>query len=333
MDTNARFYEHSLKLWEGLSRDLNYNVMFSQRGVVNLCHSPAEMEGALRRGNAMRLNGIDAEWLDLAQVKKRVPLLDTSSHVRFPVVGGLLQPRAGTARHDAVAWGFARGANSRGVDILQNCEVTGFQRQGNRIAAVETTRGTIRAKKIGLAVAGSTTLLAEKAGLRLPIESHLLQATVSEPLKPCLDLVVTSLVYHFYVSQSDKGELVMGAGLDGYNSYSQRGTLPAMEEIIESLLELFPAFGRVRQLRKWAGVMDMSMDGSPIISKTPIDNLYLNAGWCYGGFKATPGSGWVFADTIANDRPHPLNEGFSLERFATGHTIDERGAGPTPGYH
>ena len=333
LDTNARFYEHSLKLWEGLSRDLNYNTMFSQRGVLNLCHSPGEAEGAQRRGNAMRLNGIDAEWLGPDEVKRRVPLLDTSAHVRFPVVGGLLQPRAGTARHDAVAWGYARAADARGVDILQTCEVTGFQRQGSRITAVETTRGTIRAKKVGLAVAGSTTVVAEKAGLRLPIESHLLQATVSEPLKPCLDLVVTSLVYHFYVSQSDKGELVMGAGLDGYNSYSQRGTLPAMEEVIESLLELFPAFGRVRQMRKWAGVMDMSMDGSPIIGKTPIDNLYLNAGWCYGGFKATPGSGWVFAHTIAHDGPHPLNEGFGLERFATGHTIDERGAGPTPGYH
>jgi sarcosine oxidase subunit beta len=333
LDTNARFYEHSLKLWEGLSGDLNYNVMFSQRGVLNLCHSPAEMEGALQRGNAMRLNGIDAEWLELAEIKRRVPLLDTSSHVRFPVIGGLLQPRGGTARHDAVAWGFARGADSRGVDIIQNCEVTGFRREGNRITAVETSRGVIAVKKIGLAVAGSTTVLAEKAGLRLPIESHLLQATVSEPLKPCLDMVVTSLVYHFYISQSDKGELVMGAGLDGYNSYSQRGTLPAMEEVIEALVELFPAFGRVRQMRKWAGVMDMSMDGSPIIGKTALDNLYLNAGWCYGGFKATPGSGWVFAYTIAEDRPHALNDGFSLERFATGHTIDERGAGPTPGYH
>jgi sarcosine oxidase subunit beta len=333
LDANARFYEHSLKLWEGLSQDLNYNVMFSQRGVLNLCHSDGEVEGALRRGNAMRLNGIDAEWLTVENIKRRAPLLGLSPHARYPVMGGLLQPRGGTARHDAVAWGYARAADARGVDILQNCEVTGLKREGNRIVALETARGTIRAKKVGLVAAGHTTLLADMVGLRLPIESHLLQATVSEPLKPCLDLVVTSLVYHFYVSQSDKGELVMGAGLDGYNSYSQRGTLPAIDEVIESLIELFPAFSRVRQLRKWAGVMDMSMDGSPIIGKTPIDNLYLNAGWCYGGFKATPASGWVFADTIAHDRPHALNEPFRLDRFATGHTIDERGAGPTPGAH
>jgi methylglutamate dehydrogenase subunit A len=333
LDTNAHFYEHSLKLWEGLSQDLNYNVMFSPRGVLNLCHNHGELEAASRRGNAMRLNGIDAEMLSVADIAAKVPILDVSRHARFPVAGGLLQPRGGTARHDAVAWGFARGADQRGVDILQNCEVIGIRRDGNRVLGVETTRGYIGASKVGVAVAGNTTLIADMVGLRLPIESHLLQATVSEPLKPMLDTVVTSGMLHYYVSQSDKGELVMGGSLDGYNSYSQRGTLPMIEDVIESALEMFPVFSRLRQLRKWAGVMDMSMDGSPIIAKTPIDNLYLNTGWCYGGFKATPGSGWVFAHTIAQDRPHPLNAGFSLERFAQGATIDERGAGPIPGAH
>ncbi len=316
LPANARFYEHSLKLWEGLSRELNYNVMFSQRGVLNLAHSDAQMDAYARRGNAMRLNGIDAVLLDRDGVRDMVPQLDFSAAARFPIRGGLLQPRGGTARHDAVAWGFARAADARGVDIIQNCEVTGILREGDRVTGVETTRGTIRAGKIGLAVAGHTGHVAAMAGLRLPIESHLLQAAVSEPLKPLLDTVVTSGAAHVYVSQSDKGELVFGGDLDFYNSYAQRGNLPAIASFTTALIALFPGFGRLRLMRHWGGVMDMTMDGSPIIGKTPLRNFYIDGGWCYGGFKATPGSGWVFAHTIANDAPHPLNEAFSLERFA-----------------
>ncbi len=330
---NAHFYEHSLKLWEGLSQDLNYNVMFSQRGVLNLAHSDGQMESFARRGNAMRLNGIDAELLDRAAVAAMVPLLDCSQKARFPVHGGLLQPRGGTARHDAVAWGYARAADALGVDIIQNCEVTGIKRAGGRVVGVETTKGEIAAAKVGIAVAGHTSQLAEMAGLRLPIESHLLQAMVSEPLKPVLDTVVTSGATHMYISQSDKGELVMGGDLDGYNSFAQRGNLPIIEHVVASVLALFPTFGRLRLMRTWGGIMDMSMDGSPIICKTPLDGFYINGGWCYGGFKATPGSGWVYAHTIANDNPHPFNEAYTLERFAEGYVIDEKGAGPTPGAH
>ena len=333
LEPNAHFYEHSMKLWEGLSADLNFNVMFSQRGVLNLAHTDIQLEAAARRGNAMRLNGIDAELLDRQAVQERVPLLDCSRDARFPVVGGLLQPRGGTARHDAVAWGYARGADRFGVDIIENCEVTAIRRDGGRVSGVETSRGTIDAGKIGIAVAGHSGHVAAMAGLRLPIESHVLQAMVTEPVKPVLDTVVTSGASHMYVSQSDKGELVMGGDLDGYNSYAQRGNMPIIEHVAAGLLALFPAFSRLRILRSWGGVMDMSMDGSPIIAKTPIDGLYLNGGWCYGGFKATPGSGWVFAHTIAEDRPHPLNAAFTLERFAAGRTIDEKGAGPVPGAH
>jgi sarcosine oxidase subunit beta len=316
-----------------LSRDLNYNVMFSQRGVVNLAHSDAQMDAFGRRGNAMRLNGIDAVLLDREAVRSMVPDLDFSPRARFPIYGALVQPRGGTARHDAVAWGFARAADSRGVDIIQNCEVTGIKRDGGKVIGVETRRGTILAGKVGLAVAGHTGHVAAMAGLRLPIETHLLQAAVTEPLKPILDTVVSSGAAHVYVSQSDKGELVFGGDLDFYNSYSQRGNLPAVGLFTTALLALFPRFGRLRMLRHWAGVMDMTMDGSPIIGKTPLENFYIDGGWCYGGFKATPASGWVFAHTIANDKPHPLNEAFTLERFASGHTIDEKGAGPTPGAH
>jgi heterotetrameric sarcosine oxidase beta subunit len=330
---NAQFYEHSLKLWEGLSRDLNYNVMFSQRGVLNLGHSDAHMDAHARRGNAMRLNGIDTVLLDREGVRTMVPDLDFSPRARFPIQGGLLQPRGGTARHDAVAWGYARAADARGVDIIQNCEVTGILREGDRVVGVETTRGTIRAGKIGLAVAGHSGHVAAMAGLRLPIETHLLQAAVSEPLKPCLDTVVTSGAAHVYVSQSDKGELVFGGDLDFYNSYAQRGNLPALTTFTTALIALFPRFSRLRMMRSWGGVMDMTMDGSPIIGKTPLRNFYIDGGWCYGGFKATPGSGWVFAHTIANDAPHRLNEAFSLERFARGESIDEKGAGPIPGAH
>jgi len=333
LEPNAHFYEHSLKLWERLSADLNYNVMFSQRGVINLAHSYADLDTYSRRGNAMRLNGIDAELLTREDVAEKVPLLDCSARSRYPIMGGLMQRRGGTARHDAVAWGYARGADGRGVDIIQQCEVTGVQRNGNRIDAIETTRGVIRAKKFGLAVAGHSGHVAAMAGLRLPIETHVLQALVSEPVKPILDTVVTSGAVHFYVSQSDKGELVLGGDLDMYNSYGQRSNLPPVEHAVQALISLFPCFSRLRMLRTWGGVMDMSMDGSPIIGKTPLDNLYINCGWCYGGFKATPASGWCFAHTIANDQPHELNAAFTLDRYELGKAIDEKGAGPYPWVH
>src|SRR5215470_1208140 len=333
LEPNAHLYEWSLKLWEGLSSDLNFNVMFSARGVLNLAHSDAQMDQHARRGNSMRLNGIDAELLDREEVRTMVPDLDFSSRARFPIYGALLQRRGGTARHDAVAWGYARGADRRGVDIIQNCEVTGIRVEQGRVRGVETTRGTILADKVGLAVAGHTSHVAAMAGLRMPIESHVLQAFVSEPLKPFLDTVVTFGVGHFYVSQSDKGELVMGGDLDMYNSYAQRGNLPLVEHTLAAGLAILPMMSRLRMMRLWGGVNDMTMDGSPIIGKTPIEGLYINGGWCYGGFKATPASGFVFAHTIAQDRPHPLNEAFTLDRFARGAVIDERGAGPTPNAH
>ena len=330
---NELFYEHSLKLWEGLSQDLNFNVMFSQRGVINLAHTDAQVDAHQRRGNAMILNGADGVWLNKHEVKARAPLLDISDSPRFPIKGGLLQPRAGTARHDAVAWGFARAADARGVDIIQNCEVTGIDIENGGVVGVKTSRGAIKAKKIGTAVAGHTGHIAAMAEMRLPIESHVLQAMVSEPVKPCLDTVVTSGATHTYISQSDKGELVMGGDLDLYNSYAQRGNFPRIEEVVASVISMFPAFSRLRLMRTWGGVMDMSMDGSPIITKTDINGFYINGGWCYGGFKATPGSGWVFAHTIANDTPHKLNEGFALNRFERGYMIDEEGSGATPNAH
>jgi len=330
---NAQFYEHSLKLWEGLSRDLNYNVMFSQRGVVNLAHSDAQMDAFGRRGNAMRLNGIDAILLDREAVRSMVPDLDFSARARFPIYGALLQPRGGTARHDAVAWGYARGADSRGVDIIQNCEVTGIKRDGDKVVGVETTRGTIMAGKTGLAVAGHTGHVAAMAGFRLPIETHLLQAAVSEPLKPILDMVVSSGAAHVYVSQSDKGELVFGGDLDFYNSYSQRGSLGTIEEVLANAVALFPAISRLRLMRAWAGVMDMTMDGSPIMGTTPVEGLMIDGGWCYGGFKATPAAGWCLAHALAHGAPHPLAEPFSLQRFRTGRVLSERGAGPRPYAH
>ncbi len=330
---NAHFYEHSLKLWEGLSQDLNYNVMFSPRGVLNLAHSDSEMEAFSIRGNAMRLNGIDAELLLPDQVREFVPHLDCSNNTRFPIFGALLQKRGGTARHDAVAWGLARAADSLGVDIIQNCEVTGIKINGNRVTSLQTSRGEIQAGKVGLAVAGNTSRLAAMAGLKLPIESHVLQAMVTEPLKPIIHTVVTSSASHVYVNQTDKGEVLFGGDLDMYNSYAQRGNLPRVEYVIQSVLTLFPCLRRVRLMRTWGGVMDMTMDGSPIISKLPIDNMYLNGGWCYGGFKATPGSGWCFAHTIANDKPHALNQPLSLERFSTGELLDENGSGAFPNSH
>jgi len=333
IEGNTQFYEKSMQLWEGLSQDLNYNVMFSQRGQVNLCHSPAQMDAAARRGNIMRLNGIDAELLSRDDLIKKIPILDYSPGARFPIFGGLWQQRAGTARHDAVAWGYARGASNRGVDIVQGCEVTGFIREGGRISGVETTRGPIRAGKVGLAVAGHTSHLGAMAGLRLPIETHILQAFVTEAIKPVIDVVVAFGAVHFYVSQSDKGGLVMGGDLDGHNSYGQRGDLPIVEETMAAAKSLVPLISRLRLVRHWAGVMDMTMDGSPIICKSPVDGLYINGGWCYGGFKATPASGWCFAHTLATGRPHKLNERFTLDRFHRGHQLDEKGMGPTPWAH
>ena len=333
LDENAHFYEASVKLWEGLSADLNYNVMFSQRGMIRTGHFDAQVQALLRRGNGMRLNGIDAVFLSREKVRRLAPALDFSSTARFPITGAFFQPRAGNARHDAIAWGFARAADARGVDIIQNCEVTGFAIEHGRVLGVETTCGFISAEKVGLAVAGHTGHVAALAGLTLPIEAHLLQAMVTEPVKPILDTVVSFGAGHFYTNQTDKGEIVMGGDFDGYNSYAQRGNLPMIEHVAAAAITAFPCFGRLRIMRHWAGVMDMTMDGSPIIGKTPIDNLYLNGGWCYGGFKATPASGWCFAYTIAQDRPHSLNAPFNLDRFARGYTIDERGAGPYPGLH
>jgi sarcosine oxidase subunit beta len=329
---NNRFYEKSLQLWEGLEQDLNFNVMMSQRGVINLYHSDSQRDVYARRGNSMRLNGIDAELIDREQVRQLVPILDFDN-ARFPVQGGLLQRRGGTARHDAVAWGFARGADRLGVDIIQNCEVTGVSRDGGRVVGVETTRGTIAAPKIGIAVAGHTSHVAAMAGLRLPIETHVLQAWVSEAVKPVLDHVVTFGAGHFYVSQSDKGGLVFGGGLDGYNSYAQRGTLPEGEHVLSEGIAMIPLFSRLRVLRQWAGVMDMTFDGTPLICKTPVQGLYINGGWCYGGFKAVPGSGWCFAHTVAKDAPHELNAAMTIERFREGGMIDEKGAGPFPWLH
>jgi sarcosine oxidase subunit beta len=329
---NIPFYEWSMKLWEGLEQDLNYNAMVSQRGVLNLFHSDAQRDAYARRGNAMRLHGVDAELLDREQVRALVPLLDFDN-ARFPIQGGLLQRRGGTVRHDAVAWGYARAADSRGVDIIQNCEVTGIAVEDGAVVGVETSRGRIRAGKVGLACAGNSSRVAALAGLKLPIESHVLQAFVSEGLKPLVDGVITFGAGHFYVSQSDKGGLVFGGDIDGYNSYAQRGNLPVVEDVVEGGLAILPALGRLRLLRQWGGLMDMSMDGSPIIDKTPVRGLYLNAGWCYGGFKATPASGWCFAHTIAHDAPHALNAAYRLYRFATGNLIDEKGVGAQPNLH
>ncbi len=333
LDDNAHFYEWSLKLWHQLSQELNYNVMFSPRGVINLAHTEGQRDQMFQRGNRMLLNGIDAEWMSRSEIARHVPHLDCSDNARFPIFGGLMQRRGGTARHDAVAWGYARAASALGVDIIQNCEVKGFTREGNRITSVQTTLGNIGAGQVGIAVAGHSGVVAGLAGLKLPIESHVLQAFVSEPLKPIIDTVITYGAGHFYISQSDKGEMVMGGDLDFHPSYSQKGNLPILQDAIANGLQMFPILSRVRMLRHWGGIMDMSLDGSPIISKTPIDNFYINGGWCYGGFKATPASGWVFAHTIAHDAPHTLNRAHSLDRFETGKMIDDKGAGPTAQWH
>jgi methylglutamate dehydrogenase subunit A len=330
---NTPFYEWSMKLWEGLERTLNYNAMVSQRGVLNLYHSDGQRDAYARRGNAMRLHGIDAELLDRDAVRTMAPFL-AFDDTRFPIEGGLLQRRGGTARHDAVNWGYARAASALGVDIVQNCAVTGFLRdQSGAVVGVETSRGAIRAGKVGLAVAGMTGVVAGYAGLTLPIESHVLQAFVSEGLKPVIPGVITFGAGHFYISQSDKGGLVFGGDIDGYNSYAQRGNLPVVRDVCEGGMALMPMIGRARLLRSWGGIMDMSMDGSPIIDATPVPGLYLNAGWCYGGFKATPASGWCFAHLLARDTAHETARAYRLDRFATGALIDEKGAGAQPNLH
>ena len=329
-DESTHLYEHSMKLWEGLSQELNFNVMFSQRGVLNLGHTPQDMRDITRRVHANRLNGVDGEVLNLAQVRKLVPIINDSPTARYPILGASFQPRAGIARHDAVAWGFARAADALGVDIIQQCEVTAIRRDsgrnGGRVVGVDTTRGSIDAPKIGVVAAGHSSVIAAMAGLRLPLQSHPLQAFVSEPIKPVLHTVVMSNAVHAYISQSDKGDLVIGAGIDAYTGYGQRGSFHTIEHAVEAIVQMFPSFSRVRMNRQWGGIVDICPDACPIIGTTPVKGLYLNGGWGTGGFKATPGSGWVFAHTIAQDRPHDLNAPFSLERFSTGHLIDEHGA-------
>jgi heterotetrameric sarcosine oxidase beta subunit len=332
LDGNIPFYEWSMKLWEGLEQELNYNTMVSQRGVINLYHSDPQRDAYARRGNAMRLHGVDAELLDADQVRALLPYLDFDD-ARFPIQGGLLQRRGGTARHDAVVWGYARSADRLGVDIIQNCGVIGIRLANGRVSGVETTRGEIGAGKVAIVVAGSSSRVAAMAGIRLPIESHVIQAFVTEGVKPLVDHVVTFGAGHFYISQSDKGGLVFGGDLDGYNSYAQRGNLPVVEDVCEGGMAMMPRIGRLRIVRSWAGLIDMSMDGSPIIDHTPIKGLYLNGGWNYGGFKATPASGYCLAHLIARDAPHPVAAAYRLDRFATGHALDERGAGPQPNLH
>ena len=325
-DEAAHLYEKSMKLWQGLSRQLNFNVMYSARGVYNLGHSLQDMRDISRRVNANRLNGIDGEMINAQEIKKRIPIINTSSESRYPILGASYQARGGVARHDAVAWGFARAADQFGVDIIQQCEVTGIQRDKGKVVGVETNRGFIGGKKIAIVVAGHASVLAAMAGIRLPVESHPLQAMVSEPIKPILDTVVMSNAVHGYVSQSDKGELVIGAGIDQYIGYGQRGSFSVIEGTMQAMTELFPMFSRLCLMRQWGGIVDVCPDACPIISKMPIDGLYFNCGWGTGGFKATPGSGWVFAHTIARDEPHPLNAAFNLNRFTSGRLIDEHGA-------
>ena len=332
LDGNEPFYEFSLKLWEGLEQDLNYNAMVSQRGILNLIHSDAQRDAFTRRGNGMILHGADAELLSAEQVRREYPFLNFDN-ARFPIKGGLAQRRGGTVRHDAVAWGYARAADSRGVDIIQNCEVTGFRIENGTCVGVETSHGYIGAGKVGVAVAGNSSRIMAQAGMRLPIESHVLQAFVTEGLKPVLPGVITFGAGHFYCSQSDKGGLVFGGDIDGYNSYAQRGNLPVIEDVAEGGMALFPGLGRVRLLRMWGGIMDMSMDGSPIIDRTHIDGLYFNGGWCYGGFKATPASGWCFAHLLATDTPHDVAKAYRFDRFRRGRMIDEKGMGAQPNLH
>jgi sarcosine oxidase subunit beta len=332
LDGNEPFYEFSLKLWEGLEQDFNYNAMVSQRGILNLFHTDAQRDAYTRRGNAMIMHGADAQLLTKEDVRALYPFLNFDN-ARFPIKGGLAQKRGGTVRHDAVAWGYARGADMRGVDIIQNCEVTGFRTENGKVLGVETSRGYIGAKKVGVAVAGSSSRVMDKVHMRLPMESHVLQAFVSEGLKPVIDGVMTFGAGHFYVSQSDKGGLVFGGDIDGYNSYAQRGNLPVVEDVCEGGMALMPMVGRARLLRMWGGIMDMSMDGSPIIDRTGIEGLYFNGGWCYGGFKATPASGFCFAHLLATDTPHKTATAYRFDRFAKGLMIDEKGQGAQPNLH
>ena len=330
---NSEFYSHSLKLWEGLEAELNYNVMHSQRGLINLFHSDGQRDAFVRRGNAMVNRGDDAELLDREGVRRHLPYLDFDNH-RYPVFGGLLHRRGGTARHDAVAWGYARGADQRGVDLIQNCEVTGIDIEGGRVTGVQTTRGPIKAGKVAMVAAGRSSQVAAMAGMRLPIESHILQAFVTEGLKPIVDHVVSFGMGHFYISQSDKGGLVFGGDLDFYPSYAARGNLPMAEHVMEAAMSLMPAIGRARVLRSWGGIMDMSPDGSPIIDRTHIEGLFVNCGWCYGGFKAVPASGWALAHLMATGEPHPTARGYRLDRFRTGRGLmDEEGTGSQHNLH
>jgi methylglutamate dehydrogenase subunit A len=331
---NQHFYELCMDMWEGLSQELNYNVMFSQRGVLNIAHHPAQLDQFARRGNAMRLNGIDADLYSRADVAKALPGIDMSEHSRFPIYGGLMQKSAGVARHDAVAWGYARAADRLGVDLIENAEVLEILKDGDQVVGVRTTRGEIRAPKVGICVAGSTSEVMRRAGIdRMPIESHVLQAFVTESLKPIIHTVATYGGGHLYFSQTDKGSILFGGDIDGYNSWAQRGNLPVVEDVMSEMVTLFPGLARVRLLRSWGGIMDMTMDGAPIITTGPLPGMYLNCGWCYGGFKATPGSGFCFAHTIAKDEPHPKSTPFTLDRFARGYAIDDKGQGPTPKWH
>lgn len=325
-DESAAIYEHSLRQWEVLPEELDYDFLFSQRGVLNLAHTLQDVRDSVRRCEANRLNGVDAEWLDPDQVKEVCPIINTGDNIRYPVMGATYQPRAGIAKHDHVAWAFARKADELGVDLIQDCEVTGIVKDGNRVTGVRTSRGTIAAGKVALCAAGHSSVLAEMAGIDLPIQSHPLQALVSELHQPVHPTVVMSNHVHVYVSQAHKGELVMGAGVDAYNGYGQRGGFHVIEEQMAAAVELFPIFARAHLLRTWGGIVDVTPDASPVVSKTPIDQLYVNCGWGTGGFKGTPGAGWTMAHTIAHDEPHEYNAPFALERFSTGALIDEHGA-------
>ena len=324
-DESAHLYDHSLKLWENLSTELNYNVMFSQRGVLNLAHNEHDIKEIKRRVSANQLNGIDSHWEDPEEIKKLVPIMNINN-CRYPVLGASFQPRGGVARHDAVAWGYAMRADELGVDVIQNCEVKKIRTKNGKVHGVETTKGIIRAKRVGVVASGHTSVLAETAGVRLPLQSKPLQALVSEPIKPVINTVVMSNAVHAYVSQSDKGELVIGAGTDGYNSFTQRGGYNIIEDTIRSIVELYPIFGKMKMLRQWGGIVDICPDASPIISKCEVEGLYFNCGWGTGGFKATPGSANLFAHTIAKDKAHSINAPFSLERFVSGRLVDEHGA-------